>query len=100
ELNWDQSVYANTNYTYNVRDQITEINQAGQLRTFAYDGYGRLQTHTTPEQGATSYTYFANGLQQTVTDARGATTTFTYNNRDLVTNITYGVPYGVAPTPN
>ncbi len=100
ELNWDQSVYATTNYTYNVRDQITEINQAGQLRTFAYDGYGRLQRRTTPEQGATDYTYFANGMTQTITDARGASTTFAYNNRDLVTGIDYGVPSGVAATPN
>jgi RHS repeat-associated protein len=100
ELNWDQSVYATTNYTYNVRDQITEINQNGQPRTFAYDGYGRLQTRTTPEQGATNYTYFANGMTQTVTDARGATTTFAYNKRDLITGITYGVPSGVAATPN
>ena len=99
ELNWDHSVYATTNYTYNVRDRITQISQAGQLRTFAYDGYGRLQTRTTPEQGATNYTYFANGTA-TVTDARGATTTYAYNNRDLVTSITYGVPSGVAPTPN
>jgi YD repeat-containing protein len=98
-LNWDQTVvYATTNYTYNVRDQITEINQAGQLRTFAYDGYGRLQTRTTPEQGPTNYTYFENGMTKTVTDARGATTTFTYNGRDLVASMSYGVPSGVAPT--
>ena len=100
ELNWDQSVYATTNYTYNVRDQIEEINQAGQLRNFTYDGYGRLQTRTTPEQGATNYTYYPNGMKKTVTDARGATTTFLYNKRDLVTSISYGVPSGVAPTPN
>jgi RHS repeat-associated protein len=100
ELNWDQSVYATTNYTYNVRDQLTESNQAGQLRTFTYDGYGRLQTRTTPEQGATNYTYFANGLTQTVTDARGATKTFAYNNRELITGISYGVPSGVAATAN
>lgn len=100
ELNWDQSVYSTTNYSYNVRDQLTEINQAGQPRTLAYDGYGRLQRRTTPEQGDTTYTYFANGMTQTVTDARGATTTFAYNNRDLVTSITYGVPANVAATPN
>jgi RHS repeat-associated protein len=100
ELNWDQSVYATTNYTYNTRDQLTEMSQAGQLRTFAYDGYGRLQTSTTPEQGATNYTYFPNGMTQTVTDARGATTTFAYNKRDLITGISYGVPSGVAATPN
>ena len=100
ELNWDQSVYSTTTYSYNVRDQLTQISQAGQIRSFAYDPHGRLQTRTTPEQGATSYTYFANDMVQTITDARGATTTFNYNNRDLVTGISYGVPSGVAATPN
>ncbi len=100
ELNWDQSVYATTTYTYNVRDQITQINQGGQTRTFAYDGYGRLATRTTPEQGATTYSYFADDAVQTITDARGATMTFSYNNRGLVTGITYGVPTGVAATSN
>ncbi len=54
----------------------------------------------TPEQGTSNYTYFADDTVQTVTDARGATTTFGYNNRGLVTSITYGVPSGVAATPN
>jgi RHS repeat-associated protein len=100
ELNWDQSLYATTTYTYNIRDQITSINQQGQTRSMAYDGYGRLQSRTTPEQGTTGYTYFADNTTQTVTDARGATTTFAYNNRKLVTGITYGVPSGVAATSN
>ena len=100
ELNWDQSVYATTTYTYNVRDQLIQINQAGQLRSFAYDGHGRLQSRTTPEQGTTTYTYFPDDAVQTVTDARGATSTFSYNSRHLVTGITYGVVSGVAATPN
>ncbi len=100
ELNWDQTVYATTTYAYNANDQITEINQGGQLRTFEYDGHGRLQTRTTPEQGSTSYSYFNDDTIQTVTDARGATTTFSYNNRHLVNSITYGVPAGVAATAN
>lgn len=100
ELNWDQSVYATTSYTYNVRDQLTNINQGGQNRSLAYDGYGRLQSRTTPEQGTTTYSYFNDDTVQTITDARGATTTFAYNNRHLVTGITYGVPTGVAATPN
>ncbi|MGI8734512.1 MAG: hypothetical protein ACR2LM_14560 [Pyrinomonadaceae bacterium] len=97
-----QSVYATTTYVYNVRDQITNISQAGQTppRSFIYDGYGRLYQKTTPEQGTTTYSYFANDTVQTVTDARTATTTFAYNNRDLVTGITYGVPAGVAATAN
>ena len=100
ELNWDQSVYSTADYAYNVRDQITSITHAGQTRSFSYDGLGRLQSRTTPEQGTTSYSYFADDTTQTVTDARGATITFGYNTRHLVTSITYGVPAGVAATPN
>lgn len=100
ELNWDQSVYATTTYAYNALDGLTQINQAGLTRSFAYDGYGRLRTRTTPEQGATTYSYFANDAVQTITDARAATTTLSYNNRDLVTGINYGVSGAVAATPN
>ncbi len=100
ELNWDQTVYATTNYTLNVRDQIVTINQVAQTRSFGYDGYGRVVTRTTPEQGTTTTAYFADSTPQTVTDARGATTTFAYNARHLITGITYGVPAGVAATPN
>jgi RHS repeat-associated protein len=100
ELNWDQSVYSTTTYSYNVRDQLTQINQAGQLRTFEYDGWGRLWRRTTPEQGANTYSYFNDDTAQTITDARGATTTFGYNNRHQMTSISYGVPAGVAVTPN
>jgi YD repeat-containing protein len=100
ELNYDQTVYSTTTYSYNPLDQLTQINQAGQLRSFGYDVYGRLQTRTTPEQGTTTYSYFADDTVQTVTDARGATTTFAYNARRLPTSITCGVPSGVAATPN
>src|SRR6185369_16286977 len=75
ELNWDQSVYATTNYTLNVRDQVVTINQEGQTRTFGYDGYGRQVSRTTPEQGTTTYSYFGDDTIQTITDARGATST-------------------------
>jgi YD repeat-containing protein len=100
ELNWDQTVYSTTEYTYNARDQIISSNQMGQIRSFEYDGHGRLSARVTPEQGRTTYTYFPDDTVQTLTDARNATTTFTYNSRHLVTNIAYGVPAGVAATPN
>src|SRR6185312_485531 len=58
------------------------------------------QKRTTPEQGEVNYSYFNDDSVQTVTDARGATTTFGYNNRGLVNTITYGVPAGVAATAN
>lgn len=101
EMNWNgTTVYATTNYSYNVRDQLTQSLQAGQPRSFSYDGYGRLQTRTTPEQGGTSYTYNADDTTNVVTDARGATTTLGYNPRHLVTGITYGAPGQVAATAN
>lgn len=49
------------------------------------------------QTAATTYTYYPDDKPLTVTDARGATTTFTYNNRDLVTNISYSGP---APVPS
>ncbi|HEV7473479.1 MAG TPA: S8 family serine peptidase [Pyrinomonadaceae bacterium] len=89
ELNWNATVYATTTYTYNARNQLIQSNQEGQLRTFAYDGHGRLQTRTTPEQGATNYTYNADDTANVVTDARGAKKIYSYNPRHLVTDINY-----------
>jgi YD repeat-containing protein len=100
ELNWDQSVYSTTVFTYNARDQLTQSNQAGQLRSFNYDNHGRLWTRTTPEQGATTFAYNADDTVQSVTDARNAVMTFGYNARKLVTSLTFTVPGGVAATPN
>jgi RHS repeat-associated protein len=100
ELNWDTSVYATTAYSYNARDQLTQINQAGQIRSFAYDGHGRLQSRTTPEQGTTTYSYNVDDTISGITDARGATTTLTYNGRHRITSYTYGANGGAASTPN
>jgi len=91
ELNWDQSVYSTTTYTYNARDQITQSSQAGQVRTFEYDGYGRLWRRTTPEQGQTTFTYNADDTLYQLKDARNAIQTFSYNNRKLLTGISYDV---------
>ncbi|MGH9957467.1 MAG: hypothetical protein ACREBC_10115, partial [Pyrinomonadaceae bacterium] len=70
------------------------------MRPENHDGHGRLQSRTTPEQGTTTYSYNQDDTINVVTDARGATTTFGYNPRHLVTSLTYGVPAGVAATPN
>ena len=100
ELNWDQSVYATTTYAYNARDQITQSTQVGQVRTFEYDGYGRLWKRTTPEQGLTTFTYNLNDTLYQLKDARDAIQTFSYNNRRLLTGINYSVSGDTAPTPN
>lgn len=100
ELNWDQSVYATTTYTYNARDQITQSSQVGQVRTFEYDGFGRLRKRTTPEQGLTTFTYNADDTLYQIKDARNAIQTFSYNNRRLLTAINYDVSGDTAATPN
>jgi YD repeat-containing protein len=95
ELNFDGTLYATTIYSFDTLDQLTQTNQSGQLRTFDYDGHGRLIARTTPEQGTTTYTYNADGTMQKMTDARGASATYTYNNRHLPVGVTYGVTAGV-----
>jgi YD repeat-containing protein len=97
-LNWNGSVYSTRTNTYNVRDQITSIKQYQGLDTSGiyqeiaktYDGYGRLATLKDPIQTtATTYTYNVDSDPLTVTDARGATQTYTYNSRHLPTGISY-----------
>ena len=104
---WDNNVYATTTNVYNVRDQATTTTRqqgsggASQVTTFGYDGHGRLSTRQFPNaSGPSSFVYNADDTPQVETDARGASSTFGYNNRGLVTGITYGVPSGVAATPN
>ncbi|HJT67512.1 MAG TPA: fibronectin type III domain-containing protein [Pyrinomonadaceae bacterium] len=108
-LNWEGgTVYSATVNTYNVRDQIeSTIQYAGaegsahQDTTMTYDGYGRLQTQHLPEQTAgttTVWTYNTDDTINTLTDARGASQTFGYNNRHQTTSITYSAPSGI-PVP-
>lgn len=97
-LNWNSTVYSTRTNSYNARDQVTSVKQYQGLDSSGiyqevlktYDGYGRLATHKDPIQTtATTYTYNSVDQPLTVTDARGATQTFTYNNRNLPTQIAY-----------
>ena len=82
-------------YSYTPLDQLTTIAQYDngtvkhQDRTFAYDGYGRLTSQTTPEAGITGFTYTARDEVLTATNANARTATFTYEGRGLVTDIDY-----------
>jgi len=71
ELNWNLSVYATTSYVYNARDQLTQSNQAGQIRSFDYDGHGRLWHKTTPEQGTTTFSYNVDDTINVLTEKTG-----------------------------
>ena len=99
ELNFNQTVYSTTTYGYNVLDQVQSINHAGQTRTFDYDGHGRLWHKITPEQGSCTYAYWEDDEMKSMTDARGAKSTFDYNGRHLLTSIVYDLS-GVLPGQN
>jgi YD repeat-containing protein len=128
-LDWDgtgpngvgRAVYSAATATYNARDQIQLIRKfAGptssstfQDTTISYDGFGRLKTQHVPIQkieannSASSdhntFNYNNDDTIQSVVEARGVITTFTYNARRLPTNIAFdssSIPSGsnVAPT--
>jgi len=107
-LNWQSgSEYSTTVVAYNARDQVTGVKQyqgsegsaVFQETSMIYDGFGRLKTRKVPEQksdvnisGSTDHTtweYNADDTVQSITDARGITTTFGYNARHLLTSISY-----------
>ncbi len=113
-LNWDGSIYSATTNAFNVRDQVTLVRQwAGvegsgvyQDTTMSYDGYGRLKTKHAPEQQVdpingsstdhTTWEYNPDDTIHKITDARGASATYIYNNnRGLVNTITYSAPAGL-----
>lgn len=105
ELNLDQSIYRTTTTTYNALDQELRVRSyqgsftspRWQDTTKSYDGYGRVKTRSLPEHAAgaaTTFDYYGDDTLQKVTDGRGATINYTYNNRHRVAGISYGVPTG------
>jgi YD repeat-containing protein len=103
-LNWPGGgVYSTTVNTYNARDQVTLVRQYQgtdssnifQDTRATYDSHGRLQSKHVPEEDdntATFWSYKDDDTIEMVTDARGASQTFTYNGRHLVTRIDYSAP--------
>jgi YD repeat-containing protein len=114
---WDGStVYSTVVNTFNGRDQVLQTRQyAGstsattyQDSTATFDGFGRLATSHKPEQRDSSdnlkytqYSYNPDDSIKTVTDGRGAVTTYTYGYQDdtsssekrgLLTKIAYSSP--------
>jgi RHS repeat-associated protein len=68
-----------TQYKYDARSNLTEVDQGQQARTFVYDSQSRLRRSTTPEAGVTNYVYDETSNLRIRTDARGITTTYTYD---------------------
>lgn len=110
--------YSTVKNTFNARDQVTQIRQYSgadtsstyQDTTMSYDGHGRLSMRHLPENfdannsnaaTYTTYTYNADDSVATMTDPRGAVTTYKYGyidegtgseNRALLTKIEFSSP--------
>lgn len=107
-----------TLYTYDVLNNLKKVQEGGQLqggqyvggqtRNFNYSTLSRLSSATHPEvchqqQGQcvpvpVIYTYDLNGNLLTKVDARGVTTTYSYDGLNRVTGVVYtGEPTAVTP---
>jgi YD repeat-containing protein len=78
------------NYTYNLRNQLTQVSMprgaATQTRTFNFDlTTGRLTSATNPENGTVSYVYNTDGSVASRTDAKGQRNEYTYDSFGRVT---------------
>jgi RHS repeat-associated protein len=99
-----------TLYTYNALDQLTQVVQGVQTRSYVYDGLGRATSVTTPEAGTESLSYTVSsalcsgdpGNVCQKTDARGVITTYFYDALNRIVGKSYTIPSGsnVAAMPN
>lgn len=94
-----------TSYTYDLLNNLVQVNQGGQTRAYKYDSLSRLGFERTPEQDATindgtgtfwsakySYTSFNEVLKRT--DARGVETNYRYDGLNRLDQISYTGPGG------
>ncbi len=72
-----------SNYSYNVHTQLTQVTMTRgattQTRTFVFDSNGRMTSSTNPENGTVSYAYHPDGQMATKTDANGNWVEYDWN---------------------
>lgn len=88
--NGNQLTQLTTN-SYNALDQLTQVLQGAQTRTYNYDGLGRLTSAITPEAGTVSYQYNNFNRVTLRTDARGVDTTYSYDGLNRLSQVSYDV---------
>jgi YD repeat-containing protein len=83
-----------TNYTYDMSNNLTGVDQGGQTRGFSYDSLSRMISETTPEGGAVSFTYTDFGAVVKRTDARTVQTHYHYDSLNRLDQVWYTGPNG------
>jgi RHS repeat-associated protein len=69
-----------TRYGYDIQGNLTSVTDPnGNVTTYVYDDFRRMQRQISPVSGVTTYAYDAAGNLLTTTDANGAVTTRTYD---------------------
>ncbi len=86
-----------TSYSYDVLDDLTQVSQGVQTRTFAYDSLKRLTSAYNPESGTVGYQYDNNGNLTQKTDARNIVTTIAYDSLNRPTSKNYTNDGGITP---
>jgi RHS repeat-associated protein len=83
-------IAAQTTFAYDAQDNLTKVTDPKQLDTnYGYNGLGDLMQLTSPDTGPTNYTYDSAGNRKTQLDARGITSTYSYDLLNRLTSIAY-----------
>ncbi|MEK6325149.1 MAG: RHS repeat-associated core domain-containing protein [Acidobacteriota bacterium] len=84
------SLTVTTSYSYNAVDNLLEINQDGQIRSFIYDALSRVKSETTPEGGTATFTYTDfDALLKRTHQARGVETHYKYDSLNRTSKVWY-----------
>jgi len=99
EPNSSGTLSVSTCYAYDLNNNLTSVANASQTRSYSYDMLSRLISATTPESGATSYSYDADascpspnsfpGNLVKKLDARGIRTCMQYDQVNRLTSKNY-----------
>jgi RHS repeat-associated protein len=80
-----------TVYNYDPLGELTSVLQGQQVRSYVYDGMGRLTSARTPEAGTVGYSYTTSSHLSSRTDARNVVTSYSYDGLNRLAGISYNV---------
>ncbi|MBN1189186.1 MAG: hypothetical protein JXA46_05480 [Dehalococcoidales bacterium] len=96
EMSNPSTVYATTEYTYDVLGNLIEVeDDHGNITSMTYDRLSRKTGMTDPDMGTWFYGYDDNGNLTTQTDAKDQTITMVYDGMNRLTNKNYPAGSGM-----